>query len=96
MRERFIDKYTSNKQRVMNEMYYTVILPSEYPFRPLRRVFRHGIVGENNTVFSYEINPDKEQRWYSKTENSKTNILNVERRLRNAGYPAKISKTMEF
>ena len=96
----FTDSTSPNKQVVMKELYYTaskdihhvsaVILPSKYPFRPLRRLFRFGIVGKNNQIYGYETNRDVALGWC--ISEGKTSIYETEKRLIAAGYPFSIKK----
>lgn len=104
----FIDENTPNKQVVLADMYHAaskyihhtdvVILPSSYPFRPVRRLFRYGLVGKKSKIFGYEIDKSKAMEWFSDGDNSKSrkNIFTVEKRLKKAGYPASVDKMFKF
>lgn len=94
----FTDSTAPNKQVVMKEMYHTVsknihhvdavILPSKYPFRPLRRLFRFGLVGKNNKIYGYETDKDIALCWCDST--GKSSIYETEKRMKDAGYPFSI------
>jgi len=91
----FVDKYTPNKQKVMNAMYHfagkfihykdAVILPSIHPHRPLKRLFRYGIVGGNNHVYCHEYDETTFKQWQDNTGNF--GIDPVMNNLKNYGYP---------
>lgn len=109
MKGQFVDKHTPNKQVVMADMYHkaskyvhqtdVVILPSAFPFRPLRRLFRYGLVGKKSKIFGYELSRETAMQWMMSSEDDKTsrsNIYVIEKRLKAAGYPFSIDKMLKF
>lgn len=101
---KFIDENRPNKQVVMNEMYHfaskyvhhvnTTILPAHYPFRPLRRLFRYGMVGTNDTINCYELEKKIYLSWMKAS--GKQSILGAIKRLKKAGYPIVANKLKAY